>query len=98
MRDTFDMFEQPDRGRFGDNEVQHGPGRGPKLTGAFDLVDVTLRLMKDNPLSIAVVDPAKFGKVPWTFLPKSQIEYVMKDATTVEVSMPHWLAREKELI
>jgi len=54
--------------------------------------------MKDNPLSIAVCDPDKFGKVPWEFLPKSQIEYVEKGTGIVEVTMPEWIAREKGLI
>jgi hypothetical protein len=94
-RDTFDRFQQPERGRFGDNESKHS--RGPRVTGASDLVDLALRLMKNNPLSIAVTDPAKPGS-KWIFLPKSQIEYVEKDHGTVIVTLPEWLAREKGLI
>ena len=97
MKDTYDMFAPPERGRFGENETQHRPGRGPKVTGASDLVDVTLRLMKDNPLSIAVTDPTKVGP-KWIFLPKSQVEFVDKGHGVVVVTLPQWLAREKGLI
>jgi len=95
-RDTFDNFQKPERGMFGDNERQHRPGRGPKVTGTSNLIDLTLRLMKDNPLSIAVTDPAKPG-AKWIFLPKSQIEYVDKGHGVVEVTLPGWLAADKGL-
>lgn len=98
VRDSFDLFTPPDRGRFGDNEQQIRPGRGPKVSGASDLVDLTLHLVKDNPLSIAVTDPAKGANQKWIFLPKSQVEYVDKGGGVVEVSMPSWLARDKGLV
>jgi hypothetical protein len=90
------MFKDADavRGRFGEAQCR------PRVTSASDLVTLTLRLMKDDPLSlsIAVVDPTKVGKVPWEFLPKSQIEYVEIGTGIVEVTMPEWLAKSKGLV
>ena len=97
-RDTFDMFEKPERGRFGDNETQHRPGRGPRVTGASDLVDVTLVLRNDSkPKAIAVSDPAK-SQAEWIWLPRSQIEIDDRGGGIVVVSMPSWLAQAKGLI
>jgi hypothetical protein len=98
-RDTLDMFNDGERqrGRFGEDEEQHRPGRGPRVTGASDLIDLTLELKQDRPLSIGVVDPAKPG-AKLVFLPKSQIEFVDKGGGVVEVVMPSWLAKDKGLI
>lgn len=93
-RDTFDMFQDKPRGRFGDNESD-SPIRGNDSVRS-DLVDLTLVLRSQRPLAIAVSDPE--GRGDWIWLPKSKIEYVMKDATTVEVSMPKWLAKDKGLL
>jgi len=95
-RDTFDMFQKPERGRFGDNE-QHRPGRGPRVTGASDLVDLKLQIVQDRPLSLILRDPAK-PHLRGAPLPKSQIEYREISAGVVEVTMPRWLALEKALI
>jgi hypothetical protein len=98
-RDTLDMFDDGERprGRFVEDEEQHRPGRGPRVTGASDLIDLTLELKQDRPLSIGVVDPAKPG-AKLVFLPKSQIEFVAKGGGVVEVAMPSWLAKDKGLI
>jgi hypothetical protein len=98
-RDTLDMFNDGEhqRGRFGEDEEQHRPGRGQRVTGASDLIDLTLELKQDRPLSIGVVDPAKPG-TKLVFLPKSQIEFVAKGGGVVEVAMPSWLAKDKGLI
>lgn len=56
-----------------------------------DLVDLKLQIVEFRELSIAVINLKK----GWSWLPKSQIEY---DADTGEVTMPEWLALEKELI
>ena len=95
-RDTFDMFEPPERGRFGDNE-QHRPGRGPKVTGASDLIDLTLTLREERPVSIAVTDP-KGPMAKWVWLPKSQIEFEHGASGMVVVTIPTWLAKDKGLI
>ncbi len=95
-RDTFDMFEKSDRGRFGDNE-QHRPGNGPRVSGASDLVDIALTFKDERPASIAVVDPSKPGS-KWIFLPKSQIEFEHGASGSVVVTIPQWLAREKGLV
>lgn len=95
-RDAADAFAPRERGRFGENEARPR-AKGATVTGASDLHDFTLRLVKDNPLSIAVTDPAKpNGK--WIFLPKSQIEYVAKGHGLVEVTVPEWLAVDKGLL
>jgi hypothetical protein len=93
-RDTFDAFAPRERGRFGDKERQRS---GPRVTGAADLLDLTLRRGKDNPLSITVADPDKPGG-KWISLPKSQIEYVDKGHGIVVVTLPEWLAIDRGLI
>lgn len=96
MRDTFDMFEEPERGRFGDNESEQR-GRSPqRVNGASDLVDLVLQLQLEKPLAIAVTDPAKPGS-SWVWLPKSQIEFEKVSAGCVKVTLPEWLARNKGL-
>jgi hypothetical protein len=99
-RDTLDMFDDGERprGRFGEDEDDSRTRRGgPRVTGASDLIDLTLQLKQDRPLSIGVIDPAKAGgKI--VFLPKSQIEFVNKGGGVVEVAIPFWLAKDKGLI
>jgi hypothetical protein len=97
-RDAYDMFKSPDRGRFGENEEQHRPGRGPRVTGASDLVDLTLTVRADRPKSVAVTDDTKVG-AKWVWLPKSQIEIVgLAAGNTVQITMPEWLAKDKGLL
>lgn len=93
MKDSFDMFAKPERGRFGDSE---------RITGndsvRSDLVDLTLELRMDKPekQAIAVTDPAKPGS-KWIWLPRSQIEYTKKGQGVVDVALPGWLAKDKGL-
>jgi hypothetical protein len=91
-RDTFDMFQRPDRGRFGDNESIRGND-----SVRSDLVDLTLNFRSETPLAIAVTDPAT-AKSKWVWLPKSGIEFEAKGKGFVEVTMPASLAKEKGLI
>lgn len=64
--------------------------------GKSGLYDVTLVFIKRLPASILVKET--HDSEPLT-LPLSQIEYVdAKKAGYVEVTMPEWLAQEKELI
>ena len=99
MPDTFDRFQKPDRGLFGDNEMapQHHPGRGPRVTGASDLVDITLQLQQDRPLALMVSDPDKPGS-GWFSLPKSLIEYTDAGNGKVLVTMRRIIAEERGLI
>lgn len=92
--DTFDFMDdnRRERGRFGDNESVRGND-----SVRSDLVDLTLQLRDERPLAIAVSDPAKPG-MKWVWLPKSKIEFVSKGAGVIEVAMPSWLAKEKQLI
>lgn len=93
-RDTVDRFRPRERGLFGDNEYRSSDAQ--RLTGASRLHDLTLQLMEERPLSIAVTDPARPGS-KWIFLPKSKIEFEVKGAL-VSVTIPEWLAKEKGLI
>jgi hypothetical protein len=94
-RDTFDMFQEPKRGRFGDNEAEQP--RQVRINGASDLIDVTLQLQHEKPLSIAVTDPATPGS-KWIWLPKSQIEFEKLAGGAVKVTLPEWLAKKQGLI
>lgn len=90
-RDTYDMFQPRERGRFGDEEI-----RGDD-SARSDLVDLTLVLRSDKPLAIAISDPSS-NKSKWIWLPKSQIEYVGKGKGMIEVTMSAWLAKDKGLM
>lgn len=93
-RDTFDHFQPRDRGLFGENEQRRDDDKVTKS----NLVDLTLLLQIERPLSIAVRDPVKGASAPFIWLPKSQIEYEKKSASTVVVWLPQWLAKEKGLV
>ena len=110
-RDTFDMFKEPERGRFGDNESA-APTRA-RVNGASDLVDVTMYLHAESKPgqkeqgAILVSDDRDDKKAKW--LPKSQVECVRTGkrergtgrsqyVEIVTVTMPQWLASEKGLI
>jgi hypothetical protein len=90
-RDTYDMFNRSERGRFGDAEV-----RGNESVRS-DLVDFTFLLRDEKPLALAV-SQTEGSQAKWIWLPKSKIEFVLKGKGLVEVTMPQWLAREKGLI
>lgn len=110
-RDTFDMFQDNERGRFGENESAPAPSR-QRVTGASDLVDVTLCLHAESRRglkgqgAIRVSSDGDDAKAQW--LPKSQCEFVLtgrrqrsKQGPGVEivtVTCPEWLAKEKGLI
>jgi len=96
-RDAFDLFQDPDRGRFGDNEHAPVNDNGGSLKGDAKLLDFTLAYRDERPAALAVADPAK-PKNPWIWLPKSQIEFAHAKGGLVEVTIPQWLAREKGLI
>ncbi len=89
-RDAFDMFQRPERGRFGENESVRGND-----SVRSDLVDLALIFRDERPLAIAVSD---FGHKEWKWLPKSKIEFEKTSPTTVNVTLPEWLARDKGLI
>lgn len=69
----------------------------PRVTGASDLIDVTLLFRQERPAAIAVVQDDK-SVDPWIWLPKSQIEFRHIGGGALEITMPEWLAREKGLI
>jgi hypothetical protein len=94
------MFAPRERGRFGDNEASDERRDSRRVSGASNLTDLRVWLMLDNPdkKAIAVCDPAKPGKAPWVWLPRSQIEYVQVEPGLVEVTLPEWLAKDKGLL
>jgi hypothetical protein len=96
IRDTADMFKDPDRGRFGENEERQArPGRGPRVTGASDLKDFTATLRFETRDAIQITHSSEPNRKIW--LPKSQIEFVRKSGATIEVTLPEWLAIDKGL-
>lgn len=107
-RDTFDAFEQQDRGRFGENEERREPQRHrPRVTGASDLVDLDMVHHVDRDTAKAVF--VSFGlRIEGQYLPRSQIE--IEAIGTVErkfkgefdqkvrITLPEWLAKREGLI
>jgi hypothetical protein len=102
QRDTFDLFQQPERGRFGDNEA--APER-PTLAARSNLCDLDLILHNDNPNKKAIAVSLD-GRTPferWAWLARSLIEYEragigVNGSALVRVTLPENLAREKGLI
>ncbi len=90
-RDAFDLFGSRPRGRFGDDEAK------PRNRHSSDeRVTLTLKLHRDNPLSLTVSDPDK-PHSRWVSLPKSEIDHRDLGHATVEVTLPEWLAAKEEL-
>lgn len=70
-------------------------------TGKSNIVDVTLepRMVKGKAQAFFQGEYDENDREVWVFLPLSQIEITeVKDSTLVEVSMPEWMAKNKELI
>lgn len=63
--------------------------------GRSNLHDFTLYVHHETPAALRVSETGEDRDAFW--LPKSQIEYEEKGASYVLVTMPEWLAREKEL-
>jgi len=107
----FDMFQDKERGRFGDDES--APSRStPRVTGSSDLVDITACLHAESKPGMKEVGAIRVSndgddtKAQW--LPKSQVEFSLtgrrqrsKQGLGVEivtVTLPEWLAKDKGLI
>lgn len=105
MKDAFDIFTPPPRGRFGD-----GPQRAEQVRKS-DIIDLTVALYvetkpgKPDEGAIRVSDSGDDAKAVW--LPKSQVEIErkgrMKGADgrhygVAVIALPQWLARDKGLI
>ena len=69
-------------------------------TGKSDIVDVSLepRLRRDKAQAFFQGELDEDDKEIWIWLPLSQIEVEVQDSRLVTVSLPEWLAIEKELI
>ena len=66
----------------------------PKRPGNSDLIEVSVRRLAETDRAILVTQDDK-EKI---WLPKSQIEFEPNNDGTITVTLPEWLAREKELI
>lgn len=109
-RDTFDMFQDKERGRFGDNEAST-PSR-QRVTGASDLIDLTMFLHAESKRgqkdegTIRISQTGDDTRAQW--IPKSQVEFTLtgrrersrqgQGCEIVTVTIPEWLAREKGLV
>jgi len=58
------------------------------------LTEVTVQILSETEKAVMVTDDGK--RHIW--LPRSQIEIDMKDDELAEITLPEWLAKEKELI
>ncbi len=98
MGDPFDQFTPRERGRFGDDETR--PAKGPRVSGASDLVDIDLYLHNDNSakkaIAVSYAGDTPFEK--WIWLPRSLIEVEKKSLRSVRVTLPEHVAHEKGLI
>jgi hypothetical protein len=98
-RDTFDHFQLRDRGLFGDNER-----RSDDRVERVNLRDLDLFCHNDNPSkqAIAVSTDMATPFDRWIWLPRSLIEYertgAVRNVTTVRVTLPEKLAKEKGLV
>jgi hypothetical protein len=98
-RDTFDHFQLRDRGLFGDNER-----RSDDRVERVNLCDLDLFCHNDNPSkqAIAVSTDMATPFDRWIWLPRSLIEYertgAVRNVTTVRVTLPEKLAKEKGLV
>jgi hypothetical protein len=65
------------------------------ITLGNKLCDITVELHHETPSAILVSDGKREA-----WLPKSQIEWtrLSQGGSAIEVTLPEWLAREKELI
>jgi hypothetical protein len=110
-RDTFDLFHQPDRGRFGDNESVRGND-----SVRSDLIDLTVALHYEtpahgvNPGAVLVSDDGTESRAVW--IPKSRCEFQKlssfitgrrKNGSSVglpaiTLTLSSWLAKEKGLV
>ena len=105
MRDTRDMFDPPERGRFGDNESIRGND-----SVRANLCDLDLVLHYETPKAILVSSDGKEARASW--LPKYAVEIHRGALTTrgtkksgqlvtlpiITVAMPERLAKEKGLL
>lgn len=66
------------------------------MTRRSNLIDVELNLIMQTDKAIRVGDSTDPSEGVW--LPKSQIEFVERGCSIVEVTMPEWLALEKGFI
>ena len=58
------------------------------------LTEVTVQILSETEKAVMVTDDGK--RHIW--LPRSQIEIDMKDDELAEITLPEWLAKEKEMI
>lgn len=99
MGDTFDRFQQRDRGRFGDNE--HAPSSpSPTREARSNLCDLDVHLHHDKPekkaIAVSLASNTPFER--WIWLPRSMIEYELTGLKSCRVTLPESFAQEKGLV
>jgi hypothetical protein len=98
MGDTFDRFQSPDRGRFGDNESAFS--QSPTKQARSNLCDVDVVLHHDKPekkaIAVSLRQDTPFAQ--WIWLPRSLIEYELTGLKHCRVTLPESLAKEKGLL
>lgn len=97
MGDSFDRFQQPDRGRFGDNE---SAPQSPTRQARSNLCDLDVYLHHDKPekraIAVSLSNTTPFAQ--WIWLPRSMIEYELTGLKSCRVTLPESFAKEKGLI
>jgi hypothetical protein len=105
IRDTFDRFRHPERGRFGDNESVRGND-----SVRSDVIDITIAVHHRTDRAVLVSIDGDEARAQW--LPLSLIEFEVtgkftqgrrKSGQAVElataiVTLPQRLAKEKGLV
>lgn len=107
--DSFDRFQDRDRGRFGDNETAPAHPR-PRVTGASDLVDLTVALHHETERAVLVSLTGDEAGAVW--LPKVACEIERKNSylpgrrrngrpvtlACAVLTLPEWKAKEAGLV
>ena len=110
IKDAYEKFAPPERGRFGDNERAAPRSRRIPIEGASDLVDVFAAIHCGTVRAICVSRSGDEKHAVW--LPRSQIEIehkpervigAMRSGREIElgtcvVTLPEWLARKTGLV
>lgn len=102
-RDAFDMFQDKNRGRFGDSESESIRGNDSVRS---NVVDVAMVIHDERPKSLLASSNGDIARAVW--LPKSQVEIEEtgalerkrngRTAQPAIITLPNWLAKEKGLI
>lgn len=106
-RDTFDRFQQPDRGLFGDNESSPG---GHRVNGKSDLLDLTMALHHETGKAVLVSETGDKAKAKWIAKSLCEVVHLHEDIRgktkrgqtvtlpAITLTLPQWIAKREGLI